>query len=300
MMVGMALDLPGFQHIYSGKVRDLYAPLDGEGTPRRDQLLLVASDRISAFDYILDTVIPDKGAVLTQLSLWWFEQMESIVPNHVISTEVPEAVAGRAVLVRSLQMLPVECVARAYLTGGGLREYVASGSVSGVALPTGLVDGSKLPSPIFTPSSKAPDGEHDEPISYDDVVATVGADAAAAARDMTVRILERGNEIASDRGILIADTKVEFGLDADGSMVLADELLTPDSSRFWPAASYEPGHPQQSYDKEFVREWLMSPEADWDRTSGDAPPALPDEVVESTRAKYIEAYEALTRRPFPK
>lgn len=200
MMVGMALDLPGFQHIYSGKVRDLYAPLDGEGTPRRDQLLLVASDRISAFDYILDTVIPDKGAVLTQLSLWWFEQMESIVPNHVISTEVPEAVAGRAVLVRSLQMLPVECVARAYLTGGGLREYVASGSVSGVALPTGLVDGSKLPSPIFTPSSKAPDGEHDEPISYDDVVATVGADAAAAARDMTVRILERGNEIASDRG----------------------------------------------------------------------------------------------------
>ncbi len=291
------LALPGYAHVYSGKVRDLYAPLDDSGAPRDDQLLLVASDRLSAFDYILDSPIPDKGAVLTQLSLWWFEQLVDLVPNHVVSTEVPPEVAGRAVLVNRLQMLPVECVARAYLTGGGLREYVADGHVSGVRLPEGLVDGSRLPEPVFTPSTKAPVGEHDEPMPYADVERELGADLAARAKDLTVAILKRGNEIAADRGILIADTKVEFGLDGD-TLVLADEVLTPDSSRFWPADQWEPGHTQPSFDKEFVREWLISPASGWDKASGEAPPALPDDVVERTRAKYVEAYERLTGRTF--
>ncbi|TPG16892.1 phosphoribosylaminoimidazolesuccinocarboxamide synthase [Pedococcus bigeumensis] len=291
------LALPGYAHVYSGKVRDLYAPLDDSGAPRDDQLLLVASDRLSAFDFILDSPIPDKGAVLTQLSLWWFEQLVDLVPNHVVSTDVPSAVAGRAVLVNRLKMLPVECVARAYLTGGGLREYVADGQVSGVRLPEGLVDGSRLPEPVFTPSTKAPVGEHDEPMPYADVERELGADLAARARELTVAILKRGNEIAAERGILIADTKVEFGLEGD-TLVLADEVLTPDSSRFWPADQWEPGHTQPSFDKEFVREWLISPASGWDKASGEAPPPLPDDVVERTRAKYVEAYERLTGRSF--
>jgi phosphoribosylaminoimidazole-succinocarboxamide synthase len=291
------LALPGYAHVYSGKVRDLYAPLDAAGAPRDDQLLLVASDRLSAFDFILDSPIPDKGAVLTQLSLWWFEQLADLVPNHVVSTDVPSEVAGRAVLVKRLQMLPVECVARAYLTGGGLREYVTDGLVSGVRLPEGLVDGSRLPDPVFTPSTKAPVGEHDEPMPYAEVERELGADLAARAKDLTVAILKRGNEIAAERGILIADTKVEFGLEGD-TLVLADEVLTPDSSRFWPADQWEPGHTQPSFDKEFVREWLISPASGWDKASGQAPPALPDEVVERTRAKYVEAYERLTGRTF--
>ena len=290
--------LPGYAHVYSGKVRDLYAPLDpATGQARDDQLLLVASDRLSAFDFILETPVPDKGAVLTQLSLWWFEQLEDLVPNHVVSTDVPDEVAGRAVLVRRLEMLPVECVARAYLTGGGLREYQADGHVSGIRLPEGLVDGSRLPQPVFTPSTKAPEGQHDEPMSYAAVEAAVGPDLAARARDLTTRILARGNEIAAERGILIADTKVEFGLDGD-QLVLADEVLTPDSSRFWPADQWEPGHPQPSFDKEFVREWLMSPASGWDKASGEAPPPLPEDVLERTRAKYVEAYERLTGRTF--
>lgn len=291
------VDLPGYAHVYSGKVRDLYAPLDASGTPRDDQLLLVASDRLSAFDFILETPIPDKGAVLTQLSLWWFEQLADLVPNHVVSTDVPTEVAGRAVLVRRLEMLPVECVARAYLTGGGLREYQADGHVSGVRLPDGLVDGSRLPEPIFTPSTKAPVGEHDQPMSYAEVVAAVGERTAQRASDLTTRILARGNEIAGERGILIADTKVEFGIEGD-ELVLADEVLTPDSSRFWPADQWEPGHTQPSFDKEYVREWLISPASGWDKASGEAPPPLPDDVLDRTRAKYVEAYERLTRRTF--
>ena len=287
------LAVPGFTHVYSGKVRDLHAP-DG----RDDQLLLVASDRISAFDFILDPPIPDKGAVLTQLSLWWFEQLADLVPNHVVSSEVPEVVAGRAVLVQRLDMVPVECVARAYLTGGGLREYLADGTVSGLALPEGLRDGDRFAEPLFTPSTKAPMGEHDEPMSYEAVVAEVGAERAAELRDLTTRILARGNEIAGERGILIADTKVEFGVDPSGALVLADEVLTPDSSRFWPADQWEPGHTQPSFDKEFVREWLLSAGSGWDRASGQAPPPLPAEVVERTRAKYVEAYERLTGRTF--
>ena len=296
-MSEVPLQLPGYAHVYSGKVRDLYAPLGADGAPRADQLLLVASDRMSAYDFVLDTPIPDKGVVLTQMSLWWFDRLADLVPHHVVSTDVPAAVAGRAVLVERLEMLPVECVARAYLTGGGLNEYRSTGAVSGIALPEGLVDGSRLPEPIFTPSTKAPVGEHDEPIPYAGVVAEIGEDLAARVRDLTVRILQRGNEIATERGIILADTKVEFGMRGD-DVVLADEVLTPDSSRFWPADQWEPGHPQPSYDKQFVRDWLTSPASGWDKASGEVPPALPDDVVEQTRAKYVEAYERLTGQTF--
>ena len=292
------LDLPGYAHVYSGKVRDLYAPVDpATGRARDDRLLLVASDRISAFDFVLDSPIPDKGEVLTRLSLWWFEQLEDLVPNHVVSTDVPDAVAGRAVLVERLEMLPVECVARAYLTGGGLGEYTATGAVSGIRLPEGLVDGDRLPEPIFTPSTKAPMGQHDEPIPYAVVEDELGAPLAARVRDLTVAILQRGNEIAAARGILLADTKVEFGQRGD-EVVLADEVLTPDSSRFWPADLWEPGHPQPSFDKQFVREWLTSPASGWSKSSGEAPPRLPDDVVAQTRAKYVEAFERLTGETF--
>ena len=313
--------LPGYQHVYSGKVRDLYAPLDPAGRPRTDQVLLVASDRMSAFDHVLGTTIPDKGAVLTRLSLWWFERLADLVPNHVVSTEVPAAVAGRAVLVRRLSMVPVECVGRAYLTGGGLAEYATTGAVCGVPLPAGLQDGSRLPEPVFTPTTKAPVGEHDQPLTFAEVAARIGMPLAARVRDLTLAVLARGNELARPRGIIVADTKVEFGLDrapldgdvadadshadvnagsdADGvQLVLADEVLTPDSSRFWPAGQWRPGRSQPSYDKQFVRDWLTSPASGWDRSSGEPPPALPEEVVERTRAKYVEAYEALTGRRF--
>lgn len=298
----MTLELPGFAHVYSGKVRDLYAPLEEDGgLPRQDAVLLVASDRISAYDVVLDTPIPDKGEVLTRMSLWWFDQLADLADNHVIATgapDVPEQVAGRAILVERLDMLPVECVARAYLTGGGLKEYEADRRVSGIELPEGLVDGSRLPEPIFTPSTKAPQGEHDEPMPYADVEAAIGTERAAQARDLTIAILARGNEIAAQRGILLADTKVEFGTRSDGTLVLADEVLTPDSSRFWPADGWQPGRPQPSFDKQFVRDWLTSPESGWDRASGEAPPALPEHVVEQTRAKYVEAYERLTGERF--
>lgn len=296
----LPLDLPGYQHVYSGKVRDLYAPLDAQGDVDPDRLLLVASNRLSAYDWMVTPEIPDKGEVLTRLSLWWFDQLSDLVPNHVISRDVPAAVAGRGVLVRRLTMLKVEAIARAYLTGGGLEEYNAKGSVSGVPLPEGLVDGSRLPDPVFTPTTKAPFGEHDLPMTLAEVEAELGAEVAAEVSRLTRAILVRGNEIASRRGILIADTKVEFGLAPDGSggLVLADEVLTPDSSRFWPADQWEPGHAQPSYDKQFVRDWLTSPESGWDRGSGEPPPPLPEHVVEQTRAKYIEAYERLTGESF--
>jgi phosphoribosylaminoimidazole-succinocarboxamide synthase len=277
--------------LHSGKVRDVYAV--GE-----DQLLLVASDRLSAYDVVLPTPIPDKGAVLTGLSLWWFEQLADLVPNHIVSSDMralgfPQ-VQGRAVLVQRLDMVQVECVARGYLTGGGLKDYEATGIVSGVALPPGLVDGSRLPSPIFTPSTKAPVGEHDEPITYDDVVAQVGASLAAELRDVTLRVYARGHSVAAEAGIILADTKVELGHNADGVLVLGDEVLTPDSSRFWPAASWRPGRSQPSYDKQYVRDWLSS--SGWDKKAPG--PELPAEVVERTRAKYVEAYELLTGSSF--
>lgn len=284
-------DLPGWRHIYSGKVRDLYEPASPH--PRGDVVLVVASDRISAYDWVLPTEIPGKGAILTALSLWWFDQIRDIVPNHTVEAPVPDAVAGRAMVCKRLTMFPVECVARGYLTGSGLVEYRASGAVCGVALPAGLVDGSRLANPIFTPATKAALGDHDENVSYDEVVRTVGEDDAASLREITLRVYRRAHEIAASRGIILADTKFEFGVDSRDAIVLGDEVLTPDSSRFWPADQWEPGRAQPSYDKQFVRDWLLSPASGWDRNSGEAPPGLPDEVVERTRARYLEAYDRL-------
>ena len=293
-----ALELPGWRHVYSGKVRDLYEPADavpGES----DTLLVVASDRISAYDAVLEPPIPDKGAVLTQLSLWWFEQLAGTVENHVVSTDVPEQVAGRAMVVKRLDMFPVECIARGYLTGSGLAEYRAAGTVTGLPLPEGLVDGSKLEPAIFTPSAKAEVGEHDENITFEQMTERVGAEAAHALRALTLDVYTRAEQIAREAGIILADTKVEFGMDpVSGAIVLGDEVLTPDSSRFWDAEDYEPGRAQASFDKQFVRDWLTSAESGWDKSSGEQPPALPEDVVAKTRARYVEAYERLTGRTF--
>ncbi|MFI7645951.1 phosphoribosylaminoimidazolesuccinocarboxamide synthase [Micromonospora sp. NPDC049460] len=269
--------------LHSGKVRDVYA--DG------DDLILVASDRISIYDVVLPTPIPDKGKLLTALSLWWFEQLSDLVPNHVISaTDVPAEFAGRAIRCRRLEMVPVECVARGYLTGGGLKEYERTGAVSGVELPRGLVEASILPEPIFTPSTKAPVGEHDEPITFAEVVNKVGAETAERLRQITIDLYRRGAELAADRGILVADTKIELGWAPDGTLTIGDELLTSDSSRFWPAESYQPGRAQFSYDKQYVRDWAV--ESGWDK---QAPaPEVPAEVVEATRARYVDVYEKLT------
>ena len=287
--------IEGAQHIHSGKVRDLYRLVDG---PYAGHLLMVASDRISAFDHVLTPTIPDKGVVLTRMSLWWFEQLEDLVPNHIVSTDVPTEVAGRAVICEPLAMYPVECVARGYLTGSGLVDYRATGEVCGIPLPAGLEDGSRLPEPIFTPATKAALGDHDENVSYDAVVAEVGEDIAARLRDLTMAVYQRAEAIARERGIILADTKLELGARPDGTMVLADEVLTPDSSRFWPADEWQPGRQQPSYDKQIVRNWLLSEASGWDKASGEAPPPLPLEVVERTRARYIEAYELLTGRTF--
>lgn len=283
-----AIDLP---LLHAGKVRRLYGRPDG-------RLLMVATDAISAYDFVLSTPIPDKGAVLTQLSLWWFEQLADVVANHVVSTDVPDSVRGRAVVTEQLDMVPVECVARGYLTGSGWAEYQESGSVCGVPLPEGLVDGSRLPEPIFTPAVKAPLGEHDENVTFERIVELHGEALADELRARTIEIYIRAEEIARRQGIILADTKFEFGRRPDGSLVLADEVLTPDSSRFWDAGSWRPGGAQPSFDKQYVRDWLTSPESGWDRTSGEAPPPLPDDVVERTRAKYVEAYERLTGRTF--
>ncbi|WP_394160910.1 phosphoribosylamine--glycine ligase [Galactobacter valiniphilus] len=289
------LELPGWRHIYSGKVRDLYEPEDASIT---DRVLVVASDRISAYDFVLSTEIPDKGAILTQLSLWWFEQLAD-VPNHVISTDVPEAVKGRAMVCKRLDMYPIECIARGYLTGSGLAEYNADGTVSGQELPAGLVDGSRLDPAIFTPSAKAEVGEHDENITYAQMVERVGESVSADLRELTLKVYSEAERIARERGVILADTKVEFGADpATGTITLGDEVLTPDSSRFWDAAEYEPGHAQPSFDKQFVRDWLTSAESGWEKASGEEPPALPADVVERTRARYVEAYERLTGRTF--
>ena len=287
--------IEGAKHIHSGKVRDLYRLVDG---PYAGHLLMVASDRISAFDHVLTPTIPDKGVVLTRMSLWWFEQLEDLVPNHIVSTDVPTEVAGRAVICEPLAMYPVECVARGYLTGSGLVDYRATGEVCGIPLPAGLEDGSRLPEPIFTPATKAALGDHDENVSYDAVVAEVGEDIAARLRDLTMAVYQRAEAIARERGIILADTKLELGARPDGTMVLADEVLTPDSSRFWPADEWQPGRQQPSYDKQIVRNWLLSEASGWDKASGEAPPPLPPEVVERTRARYIEAYELLTGRTF--
>lgn len=277
----------GWRPLKSGKVRDLFINDAGE-------ILLVASDRISAYDWIMPTPIPDKGRLLTQLSLFWFNKLGDVLPNHVISTDVPSEVHGRAIICRSLEILPVECVARGYLTGSGLSEYQKTQEVCGISLPSGLVDGSELPEAIFTPATKAEIGEHDENISFDRAAEIIGSTAAEEVKRLTLSLYSVARDYARSRGIIIADTKFEFGLDKKGQITLADEALTPDSSRFWPAASWQPGKTQASYDKQFLRDWLTS--IGWDRQS--PPPELPDEVVVKTRARYGEAYAALTGEQF--
>jgi phosphoribosylaminoimidazole-succinocarboxamide synthase len=271
------------QHVYSGKVREIYT--DG------DDLLLVASDRVSVYDIVLPTPIPDKGALLTQLSVWWFGQLAGIVPNHLVSaTDVPAEFEGRAIRCLRLEMVPFECIARGYLAGSGLKEYQATGKISGVALPHGLVEGSRLPTPVFTPTTKVSDGGHDAPATFDDVAAVVGLSVATRLRDLTLEVYGRGAARAAANGIIVADTKLEFGTAPDGELTLADEVLTPDSSRFWPADSWEPGRPQHAYDKQYVRDWAAG--TGWDKT----PPApeIPAEIVAATHARYVDAYEKIT------
>ncbi|NLE72302.1 MAG: phosphoribosylaminoimidazolesuccinocarboxamide synthase [Actinomycetales bacterium] len=304
------LDLPGWVHTYSGKVRDLFVPAPGSpaAVAHGDVVLVVASDRISAFDHVLPTTIPDKGRVLTQLTLFWFDRLEDLVGHHLVTADpgpagVPDAVAGRAMVCRRLDMFPVECVARGYLTGSGLAEYRATGEVCGIPLPAGLEDGSRLPEPIFTPATKAALGEHDENVSFDAVVATVGAADAAALRDLTLAAYRRVEELTRARGIILADTKLEFGRALDGprrgEILLGDEVFTPDSSRFWPADTWSPGRAQPSFDKQYVRDWLTSPASGWDRHGDAPPPPLPDDVVERTRERYLEAYRRLTGTELP-
>ena len=292
--------LPGWRHTYSGKVRDLYTSETDDSL-----VLVVASDRISAYDHVLATPIPDKGAILTALTLWWFERLADPgagldVPHHLVSTDVPAAVAGRAMICRRLSMVPVECVARGYLTGSGLAEYRADGAVCGVELPAGLDDGSRLDAPIFTPARKAELGEHDENVTFAVVAHEVGPELAERLRETTLQVYAWAEQVTRERGVLLADTKLEFGLDpasdGDGQLVLGDEVLTPDSSRFWPADQWQPGRAQASFDKQFVRDWLTSPASAWDRVGDQPPPALPDDVVVRTRARYVEAYERITGR----
>lgn len=280
--------LSSYQHLAGGKVRDLYVVDD-------DHLLLVASDRISAYDHVLDTPIPDKGRVLTAMSVFFFAELGGV--NHLagdpLDERIPQELIGRALLVRRLEMVPIECVARGYLTGSGLADYRRTGAVCGVALPAGLVESSKLDAPIFTPAAKAAMGEHDENVDFDAVVDKVGEKLATELREKTLEIYDQAASFALDRGIILADTKFEFGLDPDGQLVLADEVLTPDSSRYWPAEGYAEGKVQPSFDKQYVRDWLTE-ESGWDRGGDAPPPALPDDVVASTRLRYIEAYERIS------
>ena len=277
------------RHIYSGKVRELYETDDGV-------LLLVATDRISAFDHVLATEIPDKGKILTQLSLWWFERLADVVPNHLVDAAIPAEFAGRAMACQRLDMVPVECVARGYLAGSGLADYRRTGAVCGVTLPAGLSQGSPLPQPVFTPATKAPRGEHDENISAAAVAGLVGSEVAPELERITLEVYRRGAELAGRSGIIVADTKIELGFGPGGRLLLADEVLTPDSSRFWPADQWAPGRPPPSLDKQYVRDWLTSPQSGWDRYGPEPPPPLPEPVVERTRDTYVRAYESITGR----
>ncbi len=273
--------------IHSGKVRDVYA--DG------DDLLLVASDRVSIYDVVLPTPVPGKGRILTQLSLWWFDRLGDIIPNHVISaTDVPQEWAGRAIRCKRLDMVPVECIARGYLAGLGLAAYNETGAVSGVPLPPGLAEASRLPEPVFTPTTKAAAG-HDEPMTFDEVAGLVGAQTAAELKRVTLEVYQRGADLARSRSIIVADTKLEFGFDSGGTLTLADEVLTPDSSRFWPAESYSPGRPQHSFDKQYLRDWSTS--TGWDRTAPG--PDIPADVLGALTARYAELFERITGQQAP-
>jgi len=280
-------EIAGWEHIRSGKVRELYKDKSGD-------LLIVATDRISAFDYVLPTLIPNKGKILTQLSLFWFEFLSDLVPNHIKSLDVPDEVKDRAVIAIPLNMFPIECVVRGYLTGSGWAEYQNDKSVCGNLLPEGLLDGSQLPTSIFTPATKAEIGDHDENISFMRSVEIVGSETAAELCSLSIAIYEKAKSYAKSRGILLADTKFEFGTDIKGEIRVGDEVLTPDSSRFWNFSTWNPGGAQASFDKQYVRDWLVN--SGWDRKS--PPPELPDDVVEKTQAKYIEAYELITGRKF--
>jgi phosphoribosylaminoimidazole-succinocarboxamide synthase len=286
--------MPGrrVRHIYSGKVRELYETDDGV-------LLIVATDRISAFDFVLETPIPDKGEILTRLSLWWFERLADVVPNHLLDVPVPAEFAGRAMACRRLSMVGVECVARGYLAGSGLADYRRDGAICGITLPDGLTDGSRLPEPVFTPATKAPQGQHDENVTIADMMQLVGAPTAARLERITLEVYRRGAELAAARGIIVADTKIELGYDSAGELRLADEVLTPDSSRFWPADAWQPGKSQPSFDKQYVRDWLTSPDSGWNRQGKEPPPPLPAEIVERTRDRYLEAYQRITGRSWP-
>jgi phosphoribosylaminoimidazole-succinocarboxamide synthase len=279
--------IDGWKHIRTGKVRDLYSNDEGE-------ILLVASDRISAFDWVLPSEIPNKGAILTQLSLFWFELLGDIVPNHIVTEDVPKSVMDRAVIVQPLKMFDIECVARGYLTGSGLVEYNQNSAVCGNVLPSGLVDGSKLPESIFTPATKAEVGDHDINIDFAGASKIVGTEVAAELRDLTLKLYDTAAEYALGRGIILADTKFEFGTSADGEITLGDEALTPDSSRFWELDGWVPGKSQPSFDKQFVRDWLIS--SGWDKKS--PPPELPEEIIEKTAARYEEAFERITGTKF--
>ena len=277
---------PTFEHLHSGKVRDLYQTPEGN-------LLMIASDRISAFDYVLSSKIPDKGKILTALSLWWFDQLTQIVPNHLISTDVPASVTGRAVIVEKLEMLPIECVVRGYLVGSGFRDYELTGSICGHKLPKGLQLASKLPTAIFTPATKAEMGEHDQNISMDEVINLIGTDLASKVEQISLEIYNQASQIALNKGVVLADTKFEFGVRSDGTLVLADEVLTPDSSRFWDPTKIELGSSPESFDKQFVRNWLLSKESGWQKDL-TPPPVLPDQIISQTAAKYQQAYQLLT------
>jgi phosphoribosylaminoimidazole-succinocarboxamide synthase len=288
------VDLTDYPLVATGKIRSLYAVDD-------DHLLFVASDRISAFDHVLSTEIPDKGRVLTAMSVFWFDLLRDLVPSHLVAWDdprIPAEVAGRALLVRRLDMVAVECVARGYLAGSGVPDYQRTGAVCGVPLPSGLVESARLPEPIFTPTTKAELGTHDEAMTFAAVVAQEGEDLAERLRDTTLRVYRRAAAHAASRGVILADTKFEFGLAADGTLVLADEVLTPDSSRYWPVAGYTPGGPQPSFDKQYVRDWLTSPASGWDRHGAQPPPPLPADVIANTRDRYITAYERITGRSF--
>lgn len=279
-------NLPGWTHAYSGKVRDLFVPETAVGLDDAETVLMVASDRVSAFDHVLEPGIPGKGELLTRLSLWWFEQLD--VPNHLVAGDIPTAVTGRSMLTKRLDMHPIECVVRGYLTGSGWKEYVAEGTVCGIPLPPGLQDGDKLPEPLFTPAWKAPLGEHDENISFERAVELVGRDTAEALRDASLAIFARAGELAGARGVILADTKFEFGADpVTGELTLADEVLTSDSSRYWDAEAYASGATAEermaSFDKQIVRDWLA---ANWDQQG--TPPELPTAIVERTADRYRE------------
>lgn len=285
----------GFEHVYSGKVRDIYKNVHG-------RYLIITSDRISAYDWVLPTEIPDKGKILNGISQWWFSALEGLVNNHTTTSKVPKVVEGRAVLCEPLDMFPVECVVRGYLAGSGYTDYVRDRKICGQGLPPGLKDGSRLPKPLFTPATKAAVGDHDINITYDEVIVELGQEEAQELKRQSLAVYEYAADRMSRKGLILADTKFEFGVALSGKnkgkIVVGDEVLTPDSSRYWEADRWEPGGPQPSFDKQFVRDWLTSPESGWDKNSGEAPPALPEEIVAKTREKYLEAYFRITGEKF--